>query len=569
MRFVPVRILVCVLFLATRTPARDPLWTTAPFGTNAMSGTSVSTGPDVDGDGIGDVLLGAPGHGGGAGAECGAIALLSGATGDVLLSLEGEAAGDRFGEAVVLVDLNHDGLPEALVGAPQVDGPAGTNAGRVYTIDATNGAILRRLEGPTGGGVGEGFGHAIDAAGDLTFDGIDEILVGAYRHDGLAGEDSGRVTIHSGSTGLPLASWEGERAFDGFGYSIAGGASFDGNAVPDFVVGAPYHEGSTGRLSGKIYAISGSDRSELWNVEGDRTLGLFGWSVAVVGLVDGDSIDDVAAGAPDRDHDVLGLNVGRVGIFSGSTGNALLEVFGQANDERLGFSVAALGDLTGDGFAEVLAGSPGTSGPEGWGHGELVVIDGQSATRALSLVGSHRHDRLGAAVAGAADLDGDGRLDVVASAPGHDGAGFESGLVLAFSGDSCELNSGALGDGLAGKGGFIPIVEIVNCSCDPANPLLEITNGLGGALGLLWIGIASDDIPFFGGRFYIDLTAFWTAPSIVLGGSPGIGGGGSWNAPGIDFHGYEGLTLYLQATFLDGEAIEGVSLTNAVEMVVE
>ena len=122
------------------------------------------------------------------------------------------------------------------------------------------------------------------------------------------------------------------------------------------------------------------------------------------------------------------------------------------------------------------------------------------------------------------------------------------------------------GVGLGGGGGFTPHLEGFPESCAPANLLLQLTDGLGGTTGLLWLGISETDIPFFGGRLYIDLSFQWAAITIMLSGPPGGDGLGVWSSPGIDFFEFQGLTFVLQATLLDAAAPFGVSLSNALRL---
>lgn len=98
---------------------------------------------DTDGDGISDYVVGAPGNG------AGHALVFSGATGEVLLRLDGEAAGDVFGAAVAGAgDVNGDGRADVLVGAPAAEG-AGVNSGRVYVLSGADG----RPAGPSTDGV--------------------------------------------------------------------------------------------------------------------------------------------------------------------------------------------------------------------------------------------------------------------------------------------------------------------------------------------------------------------------------------------------------------------------------
>lgn len=125
------------------------------------------------------------------------------------------------------------------------------------------------------------------------------------------------------------------------------------------------------------------------------------------------------------------------------------------------------------------------------------------------------------------------------------------------------------GVGLAGSGGFVPhLFGIDGPSIGPWS--IEVENGLGGAAGILWAGLGTlDQFPVFGGHFYVDLSQPYFPLSIALGGTPGVAGAGTLSISGIDVSGLAPLTLYFQVMLLDGGAVRGISLSNALEMDVE
>jgi hypothetical protein len=125
------------------------------------------------------------------------------------------------------------------------------------------------------------------------------------------------------------------------------------------------------------------------------------------------------------------------------------------------------------------------------------------------------------------------------------------------------------GVGLAGSGGFVPhLFGIDGPSIGPWS--IEIEGGLGGASGILWAGLGTlDQFPVFGGHFYVDLSQPFVPVTIVLGGTSGVPGAGTLSINGIDVSGLAPLTLYAQVMLLDGGAVRGISLSNAIEMDVE
>jgi hypothetical protein len=122
------------------------------------------------------------------------------------------------------------------------------------------------------------------------------------------------------------------------------------------------------------------------------------------------------------------------------------------------------------------------------------------------------------------------------------------------------------GTGLAGSGGLVP--RLLGTDGPSVGPWsMDIKNGLGGAFGLLWVGVGTTDLsPFLGGHFYIDLSQFWFYAPFVLGGQAGVAGDGTLTLNGIDVSAYAPLTLYLQATIVDPGGPKGVSMTKALEL---
>jgi hypothetical protein len=125
------------------------------------------------------------------------------------------------------------------------------------------------------------------------------------------------------------------------------------------------------------------------------------------------------------------------------------------------------------------------------------------------------------------------------------------------------------GEGLAGSGGFVPALSGTDGpSVGPWS--MAIDGGLGGASGVLFVGVASTGGDrFLGGRFYIDLTQRWSETPFTLGGTSGRAGAGSLVINGSDVSGDAPLVLYWQAAIVDPGARRGVALSNALEMHIE
>jgi hypothetical protein len=179
---------------------------------------------DLNGDGTRDLLVGAPG----AAAGTGRVYAYAGEVGGPLLyALNGEAAGDGFGGALAVGDVNGDGLPDLVVGAPG----AASGAGRVYLFSGAPGnPLLHSWSGET---AGDAFGTAV-AASDLDRDGRQEILVGAPNAGGV-----GKVYVFSGTDYSRLGEQAGTAAGGRHGAAVIGIPSAKRDAVAGYAVGAP------------------------------------------------------------------------------------------------------------------------------------------------------------------------------------------------------------------------------------------------------------------------------------------------------------------------------------------
>lgn len=366
---------------------------------------------------------------------------------DADTELVGEAEGDYAGLSCRMIDdVNGDGTHDVLVGAPGHNGD-GNDVGRAYLV---YGAHLRGREELMldeadllllGEGSGDGAGGRVAAAGDIDGDAAPDLLVAAYENDDGAG-NAGKVYLlrgaglGRGSASLADADWSfvGEQGNYQLGVSVAGGGDVDGDGLDDMLLGAL---GSS--MQGYVHVVLGSavgsgsmpismaNHALAGEGEGDNA----GISSDIVGDVDGDGLADLVVGAYGRDaagqasggaYIVLASELDAVG--ANDLGYASHRYTGQSAGDLAGFAVAGAGDVDGDGLADVLVGADcNNEAGELAGKAYLVLSGNLGETTAGSLaladaelIGESPGDRAGGSVAGAGDVDGDSRDDVLVGA---------------------------------------------------------------------------------------------------------------------------------------------------------
>jgi hypothetical protein len=397
---------------------------------------------------VADILLGAPGAVRGASGGLAAIVLgpLTGSVpvddADAILLGAGNGAGTSVAFAG---DVDGDGFDDVLVGAP-----AGHEGSSAYLVagPVTGTGSLGDADAVLSGSSSSYLGWSVGAAGDLDADGLADFAIGA-----CCGVQGGVVYLFRGpASGLSSPSQADavigpSGDLDQLGRALAAG-DIDGDGLDDLVVGARYAGGRV--MTGAAYVflapfdgpIAVADAStSIFGAAADDQLGA---AVGGVGDTDGDGYDDVLLGAPG--FAAGGVETGAAFLFTTlqtprlTVADAEATLLGEQDSAAAGTAVAAAGDADGDGRPDLLVGAPGQR--DDWDDvAGAAYVTFSPVSGAVPLHSADRRlaadpdaDQLGAAVASAGDIDGDGLGDILVTAPYADVGGSWTGAVYLVTG---------------------------------------------------------------------------------------------------------------------------------------
>ncbi len=335
-------------------------------------------------------------------------------SGPVLHSSDGTSFSQAYGGILSeCADIDGDDIPEVIVGCQEY----GFGSGRVRVLSGADGSVIHQWSLI-------GHGDGVADAGDVDNDGVTDILVGDLFSSPNFGAE-GTVWVYSGATGTELYRWDGGGNDRYLGDDVAGLGDINGDGHGDVLMGA-WGEFGEKSFSGVAYVRSGLDGSVIYRIEGTVDHGYFGESVAGIDDVDDDGIPDFAIGAVGED--TLGSNTGAVYLYSGATGTLIDSWTGPVGNARFGDEVRSAGDVDGDGKADLVIAARFVAP-----NGQVFVISGATGETLATFAGYDPDEVFGTSVDGAGDVDGDGLDDIiVGSDQYYDPAGY-TGFVRVYS----------------------------------------------------------------------------------------------------------------------------------------
>ena len=393
---------------------------------SSLSGTSVSSAGDVNGDGYDDLIIGAYGTNVGEINSAGETYVVYGGPAGTVFSLArstldgtngftvtGISQFDRSGYSVSSAgDVNGDGYDDLIIGSEEADPGGNDRAGESYVVyggasapgtagvlalsalDGTNGFMLNGIDANDRSGV------SVSSAGDVNGDGYDDLIVGARQADPGGNSNAGESYVVYGGASAPgtggvlaLSALDGTNGFtlngidadDRSGVSVSSAGDINGDGYDDLIIGARradpggndragesyvVYGGASAPGTGGVLALSALDGTNGFTLNGIDASDDTGFSVSSAGDVNGDGYDDLIIG-------------GR---------------YGDPNGNYSGETYVVYGGASAPGAAGVLA---------------LSALDG---TNGFILNGIDARDRAGWSVSSAGDINGDGYDDLIIGA---------------------------------------------------------------------------------------------------------------------------------------------------------
>lgn len=297
--------------------------------------------------------------------------------------VNGAYAKADFGSSIDGIDdLDGDGVPDVIVGAPGEQRSV-SDTTPVGVVHLFSGRRMIPLTSIVGNKPRQRFGTTVQNVGRFDTDFVSDFLVTSEKNPIADVENAGGLEVRSGANPEDILMRFNGAANDRLGASSAS-TGIDGS----FIVGVPGRKmGQNLQRAGTVMAYA-DDRTIQFSVPSSNVQkdAQFGTGVAALGDIDGDGFDDYAGSEPFLDFSVdhfqpdLENNVGRIAFISGNGGFELFSVLGTRAGSLLGRSLAGGIDFNADGIPDLVSGNPGDSPNLRRGAGSVTIFSGVNGT---------------------------------------------------------------------------------------------------------------------------------------------------------------------------------------------
>ncbi|WP_169720014.1 FG-GAP-like repeat-containing protein [Dyadobacter alkalitolerans] len=363
--------------------------------------------------------------------------------GNANVQLAGKQQGAQVGESVASAgDVNGDGYSDVIVGAPLFDSGKNDQGAFFIYFGSSTGLNPNGILCTGDNKVGDAyFARSLSGAGDVNGDGFSDVIAGSYAYANGETDEGAAYIFYGSAAGLNLTGVKIESNLPTaeFGKSVASAGDINGDGFSDVLVGAPgYSNGQDDEGGVFIYMGSqaGISTTPATTLESNQGISYYGSSVASAGDVNGDGFSDIAIGAYMYDN-LFATDNGAVFIYSGAPSGVQttpsMTLLGTQDGSQFGYAVSSAGDLNGDGYSDIIVGSPNyTDGQNGEGAISIYLASDeglgiQNQAKAI-IKGVWAGAAFGKSVACAGDVNGDGFSDVIVGEPYRDnGASLQEG----------------------------------------------------------------------------------------------------------------------------------------------
>ncbi len=405
---------------ATEGARTSHVWEFVVGARDRATDTQWGTLTDVNGDGFGDVVVGGSSmpraH------RFDQIMVSYGASGGLPMmpswTSTPSTSTDGFGSSVASAgDINGDGFGDVVVGAPSATNAAMVSTGAVSIFFGSATGLSLTAQRVSVGAAGDQFGYAVSAAGDVNGDGFGDLVVGAISASPGGRTSAGTVYVfHGGASGVaatPAAEIAGTVPRGALGAVVTGAHDLNADRFADIVVAAPLADdpaegesevGVVRCFHGGASGVGSTPTREWTRVEGPAGLASgyrVGRSLSRPGDINGDGFGDVVFGSGDNNakRDALWS----AGSMQGASANLTRISTASSADREVGAQVD-LGDANGDGFDDLLL----QFRVDGMRRTEVRAggAVGVAASGALVVAGHYDAGFVG-------DINGDGRAETI------------------------------------------------------------------------------------------------------------------------------------------------------------